>query len=403
MIRQHQADHQPAALQPQIAGPARAPVSGWSVPDPDLELFGHRLSAFQICGVAGFAAAAALACLLAIAAGRSLPVVAALIASAALTFFGVTLLTRLISGGDELTHYHYLFALLVSSTLLLRLIGAPLLVYLDLAALGFGTTIAIGRLGCLTAGCCHGRPSRWGLCYGPAHIDNGLESYLAGARLFPIQLVEAAAAATLVAAGAAMILLGRPAGTALACYLSGYACVRLVLEFARGDQQRPFWMGLSEAQWTSLLLLAVVAVLGAGGVLPLEGWQVAAVSAAALALLTAMLIVRRTAWGRLLHARHIHEIANALYAPASDLEAIRVVTTSLGLRLSCSAVVGTSGPAMHYAISSQREHLRYADAARIADLIINIRHPGRPYQILPSTQRVYHIIVNDTQAPARHE
>ena len=79
------------------------------------------------------------------------------------------------------------------------------------------------------------RPHRWGIRYAGAHGASGLDPHLVGARLFPTQPVETAAALVLVVAGSGAVLGSAPAGTALATYLVGYDVVRFGLEFVRGD------------------------------------------------------------------------------------------------------------------------------------------------------------------------
>ena len=51
------------------------------------------------------------------------------------------------------------------ATVLLSLLDAPVLSYLDVTVLSLGLFLAWGRLGCLMAGCCHGRPQNWGVRY----------------------------------------------------------------------------------------------------------------------------------------------------------------------------------------------------------------------------------------------
>ncbi|MGM7319828.1 prolipoprotein diacylglyceryl transferase family protein, partial [Idiomarina sp. ST10R2A5] len=66
----------------------------------------------------------------------------------------------------------------------------------------------------------------------------------------------------------ALVLAGTAAGTAAGLYVAAYAVLRFGLEELRGDPGRRYWRGLSEAQWTSLALVALELGLAAGGVLP---------------------------------------------------------------------------------------------------------------------------------------
>jgi hypothetical protein len=120
---------------------------------------------------------------------------------------------------------------------------------LDVFAPGIGAFLACGRLGCLISGCCHGKPSVVGIRYpGPTHDE------LAGIRLFPVQLVEAAWLAIITSIAALFVLLGTIAGTAFWFWLLSYAVGRFFLDFARGDV-RARWISLTEAQWLCVLIV----------------------------------------------------------------------------------------------------------------------------------------------------
>lgn len=116
---------------------------------------------------------------------------------------------------------------------------------------------ALGRLGCLAAGCCYGRPSGlpWALAMGgpPQSVT---PSTLWGVPLHPVQLYEAAANLAIyvflswymipdIAAGR------RRRGAAIISYILLYAAARFILEFFRGDD-RGAWAGLATSQWLAL-------------------------------------------------------------------------------------------------------------------------------------------------------
>ena len=110
---------------------------------------------------------------------------------------------------------------------------------------------AIGRIGCLMAGCCHGAPYD-----GPLAV----EQYFAGQpgmTFFPIQLVEACC--LLIICVVLTILSRRVKGnyTLLRAYLAMYAVVRFSLEYGRGDSIRGIFSGVSTSQWISIGLLAM--------------------------------------------------------------------------------------------------------------------------------------------------
>ncbi|MGH2949910.1 MAG: prolipoprotein diacylglyceryl transferase family protein, partial [Solirubrobacteraceae bacterium] len=247
-------------------------------PDP---VVGRRVRWFHLCGVAGLVCAVALAVGLAAAGGRSVPVALALCALAVAVFLALAAAAKALTGGERLVYYHHEWAVLGSCAVALASAGEPVLAHLDGIALGLGAFLACGRLGCLGAGCCFGRPAGRGVRYRAAHVAAGFPAHLAGARLAPVQLWEAAGVAAIVATGAVVARSGAAAGSALVLYLEAYAVLRFVLEERRGDGVRPVWLGVSEAQWSSVCQSLVVAALAAAGVLP--GGPFPAVVAAALA------------------------------------------------------------------------------------------------------------------------
>jgi phosphatidylglycerol:prolipoprotein diacylglycerol transferase len=88
------------------------------------------------------------------------------------------------------------------------------------------------RIGCLLNGCCSGRASecRLGLRL-PDHTGHA-------ERRYPAQLIEMACAALLLAGSATLLATHAPRGTIFAFGLSGYACVRLVVDRFRVPSAR---------------------------------------------------------------------------------------------------------------------------------------------------------------------
>lgn len=101
---------------------------------------------------------------------------------------------------------------------------------------------AFGRLGCFFAGCCHGRPagegSSWAVIF--RHSSAQVPDSLLGVPLYPTQLYEAGGDLVL-AAGLFILVLPRlekgrlPSGMLCAAYMAGYAVLRFILEYYRGD------------------------------------------------------------------------------------------------------------------------------------------------------------------------
>lgn len=111
---------------------------------------------------------------------------------------------------------------------------------------------AIGRIGCVLAGCCYGTPYD-----GPFAIYTVQDASNVAAKVghFPVQIVE-----SLINVGICILLYcyekrGK-ANKLLVLYLFTYALIRFGLEFLRGDEIRGITAGLSSSQWISVLLIA---------------------------------------------------------------------------------------------------------------------------------------------------
>jgi prolipoprotein diacylglyceryltransferase len=364
---------------------------------PSISVAGRVVSTFQICGLAGFVLAVASALGMASRFGLSRALLGALAIAAALTFFAVVLVARAIRGEEQLVYYHHLFSVLTVSALILACLGQPLLRYLDAVALSLGVFLACGRVGCLMVGCCHGRPHRRGLRYQAAHAEAGFATALVGVPLLPVQAIESlAVAASTVLVAAWSLWGGRPPGAVLAGELAAYAGLRFFLEFARGDDGRAEWGGLSEAQWTSLLLASAVAGAERAGCLP-AGWGATAV---AVTLGLATLAVaghrrRHLARYRIRQPSHLAEIAGALAGGAArgssegGQGAVSVHVTSLGVRVSSQTV---SGPGVTYQIVTLSGV--NGDGARALAALIQSLLPARARtELIERRPGVFHLLL----------
>ncbi len=137
---------------------------------------------------------------------------------------------------------------------------------------------ALGRLGCLTAGCCYGGvcPESWrgwGVTFGlfmdgdeamtpPAlydHIEHGLlpSDAVESLAVWPTQIYESLA--NLVIFGFLWWLWRRRRfdGQIFLAYLIAYGVMRFNVEFLRGDADRGIYLGLATSQWLSILSIAL--------------------------------------------------------------------------------------------------------------------------------------------------
>jgi phosphatidylglycerol---prolipoprotein diacylglyceryl transferase len=119
----------------------------------------------------------------------------------------------------------------------------------DALAVPLAASIAVGRIGCFVAGCCHGLPTSlpWGCDFGD------------GIHRHPTQLYEA-----LFHASAAVVLHrwgreGRYPLQRVKLYIGGYMLFRLATELLRPEPRVA--LGLTFYQWASLFGIAVMAAL----------------------------------------------------------------------------------------------------------------------------------------------
>lgn len=126
----------------------------------------------------------------------------------------------------------------------------------DDAAAPLALGIAIGRVGCHLAGCCHGVPVEgwFSVAFPEGHPTFPLH-------VFPTQLVEATFALALACA----LVVGRRRATVdgalFAAFCLAYGLFRLIIEGARGDATRGLFLDgwISTSQLVSVAMLALVA------------------------------------------------------------------------------------------------------------------------------------------------
>lgn len=146
-------------------------------------------------------------------------------------------------------------------------VGNDLSASLDLAGLDLALGAAFIRVGCFVGGCCYGRAWKGGVLYPAALLTpvRGCRTYDPGdvpdGRVIPIQLAEAAFNAASFACLLVLAANDRARGLILPLYLLGYGAWRFAADFLRTSSARPRRAGLSEAQWVSLVVVAVMAAV----------------------------------------------------------------------------------------------------------------------------------------------
>jgi hypothetical protein len=397
-----------ASREVRVRPPAKALVSLGEILThrvrPTLRLAGRTWPTFGVLVSAGVILGSGWA--VAIAAWRGLsPLFALLVMLLGLaTALALALATKAVTGAERFTFHHYQLAVLATGGSVLYVAGRPVLAGLDLLAVALCLTQGVGRLGCLGAGCCHGRAALWGVRYGEKHAAEGFPRDLVGVRLLPVQLVESVGLALLAAAISVSVLSGgsahaAPPGTALALYLCGGAFLRFLLERFRGDH-RGRVLGLSEAQWTALAVLAAVAALGRTGRLPI-GDAAPEVAFGLFAVVAAAGVLEATRKpGGLLSARHATEIAGHLCALAragrraavsGGETRVEVRTTSERMRLSTGRI-GTTGTSRLVSFSAASP---FGDEAAlgVARRLLVCAGAGLEGELVRGRNGVWHLIV----------
>ena len=122
----------------------------------------------------------------------------------------------------------------------------------DYAAPGFALGIAIGRAGCILAGCCYGSPTElpWAVHYPASHDTHGVGVH-------PVQLYDVAFGLVALVVMKWWWPKRRFGGEVFAALIAGYAIWRFVTEMFRADADRGVWLSgnLSTSQLVSIVVL----------------------------------------------------------------------------------------------------------------------------------------------------
>jgi phosphatidylglycerol:prolipoprotein diacylglycerol transferase len=133
--------------------------------------------------------------------------------------------------------------------------GRSLLLLIDVAVLGGTLTHAVARIGCLTFGCCFGRPAESPLSirYESPMAKAAWAAGLRGTPIHPVPLYEAALSFGLFLLLNGIALAGSREGVPAALYLVIYGSGRFLLEFLRYDTPQDHIGPLLRNQWLTVL------------------------------------------------------------------------------------------------------------------------------------------------------
>ena len=276
-----------------------------------VRVLGHALSAFHFYIGLGLVSGSVLAMVLTRYLNLSLRVMIAIILTAALTFLAQAMFKKIVTGVEELVYYRDMIAVILGVAVMLKLLGQPVLPYLDVTLSGVSLFQACGRIGCLMVGCCHGRPHEWGVRYDEEGAASEFPKYLIGVRLFPVQVLESFWLFCVVLPGMILVLNGGRPGEAFSWYILAYGTGRFFLEFARGDVERPYLWSFSEPQWTSLILVCALALSELSGLLVFHSWHIVGAGVIAVTMIAVAVMKKfdNRAGHKLLLPSHIREVA----------------------------------------------------------------------------------------------
>ena len=132
----------------------------------------------------------------------------------------------------------------------------------DVFAPGIALGHVIGRLGCLFAGCCFGRPTDvpWAITFRSEYAAQNAGTPL-NQPLHPTQLYEAGAELLILLILLATERKGRPfPGRTFWGYMLLYGISRFIIEFYRGDTRGTVWM-FSTSQFVSIIIVPLAIVM----------------------------------------------------------------------------------------------------------------------------------------------
>ncbi len=129
--------------------------------------------------------------------------------------------------------------------------------YFDICATVLPLGHGFGRIGCFLGGCCYGM--EYDGCISYTYTESLNVATPIGVPLLPIQLIEGACLFVLFGITLFIFLKKDRTFDTFIVYIVGYAALRFVLEFFRGDKERGLLL-LSTSQWISVLLLFAVGI-----------------------------------------------------------------------------------------------------------------------------------------------
>ncbi len=376
-------------------------------PPLNIKIFKTRILSFHFFGTIGYFLGVILGVWLAHTTGLAIwPVIVCSLTGAGV-LFALTYSYKILTGREDLVYYQHELAIIACCLLLLLILQLPVLQYLDITLMGIGVFLVFGRIGCFSVGCCHGRIGRFGVIYTEEHVAEGFHRHFAGIPVFPVQLIESACVLVTVSIGAMAIVNKQPPGTALLLYTVIYGLVRFTLEYFRGDTERPYWLGFSEAQWTTLGIFLVSVVLSFFELVPYYNWHIWTLPALASVMLATALVrqfqtvpahkIRRPGF-----VLELAESIETLEQHFSKNGQVLLLRTSLKLNISRGILADTDELAIHYTVSGEQKQenssigkklvVNKKTAKILAKIIQTLKHPRVAFEIIEGKPGIFHIV-----------
>lgn len=371
-------------------------------PKLNIKFLGININSFHFFGVSGFIAGTLLGVLLCYNLHLRVTTILLMSLIGAGVFFVLALIPKVFTGKETIVYYHHEVAILLACTASLKAMHLPVLPYIDVVLAGVATFLAFGRIGCFSVGCCHGRPSKHGVFYGTAHVQKGFANYYRNVCLMPVQLIESTFVFLVLIVSVFIVKHYLP-GTFLIFYTAVYGAFRFGIEFFRGDAARPYWNGLSEAQWTTLVLVNITLILSLVKQLPLYGWHV--MIAVVLVLIALFSISRKKLIEGLFSAKHTAQIAIVLHKFTLDdsnsdqgiqLKGFIMYTTDQGLKISRGILKDGEAEFHHYTFSAtDPEMLNDKTVRQLAKLIKIICGYRSLYQPIKNNESIFQVVFKE--------
>jgi prolipoprotein diacylglyceryltransferase len=371
-------------------------------PHLSIKFFKFKINSFHFFGVLGFVIGTTLGIFLTVQLNLEPEIVLLMAATGGFTFFMLAFLAKWITREETIVYYHHEISIMILNAFVLFILDKSILNYLDIALLGIGVFLAFGRIGCYSVGCCHGRPHKQGVKYGQAHVDAGFTWFYKDIPLLPVQLIESVYVFLTVIAGVILLLRHTVPGTVLIVYTVVYGLMRFILEYFRGDPDRPLWKGVTEAQWTTIVLTIVTYLMSRMGWLPSYNWHWIIMTGMVAAALITMYQFNRYPKHKLFAPPHVMQLAEGLNileelnaGPQQIPGKINVYTTRTGFSVSCNHCITDEYP-RHYTISLKNKTVMDSISVhQMAQLIGRLKNHSGPFDVIEKQNGIYHILFID--------